>query len=176
VRSTFLRFKYWIVGSLWLGACTGASASPPAAAQAGRAARATESAEANGARAFSVVLLSESRCDGPRTAVIRDTATWRPLWACATAGFQPPQAPPPLDFQRELYLFVAPGASGGPSTLTIDSLAINRDTLVVNATYDRTGGCSSLAMVSNLAAIVRTAPWAGAVKTSISDLKRHCGS
>ena len=57
---------------------------------------------------------------------------------------------PAIDSTSALYLYVATGGSPGASTLTVDSLTVQRDTLVVSATFDPTGGCNPAAMTSNL--------------------------
>jgi hypothetical protein len=167
-----------LIGFLCLSmSCRGATDSSSNVRPEARAVSASVVVRSERARVpYTIVLLGDASCEGPRTAVVRDSVVWKPLWHCATATVFPPEAPPRLDFRRELYLFVAPAAYGGPSSLTIDSLNVRRDTLVLSATHDLTDACSGLAMVSKVAAIVRTHAWPGAVRFDVTRVKRPCGS
>lgn len=127
--------------SILAAACAGSSAPPDEE----RPSRAPEPATADTVALDPEPLRLDApiRIEEPRRETIRDAEAWAALWSEATAGTDPPPAPPSVDFDTRMILLAAAGRkSTGGHAVSIESARVIGDTLHVDVVERAPGrGC-----------------------------------
>lgn len=124
-------------------------------------------------------ILAESQqalLNEPETRVARDAAAWQGIWN-ALHGGAPGDAPPAVDFAREMVVLVGVGqqTSGGHELALLGTSTAADGALVVHARHTAPGPeCMTMQVMTNPAIAVRLPRHAGAVRSDVRRVFSSC--
>jgi hypothetical protein len=150
------------------------TATPPAVTPSSRPDSA--SAKSPVSQSFTHILTQHtSGFDEPAELAIRDEAALKSAWATLHNGI-PGNAPPAVDFTREIVVLVAMGRrSSGGYTVHVDAVSRSGDGALVRYTATRPGdGCMSTQSLTSPVDVVRMARVSGAVRFERRETVQSC--